>query len=141
METYSTKNDSKSVFVTIIPSSDAKLDDPNEVIVIIHQKDDARRRKRQVVSINSEGNYVAEVLKSKLEEKPIVKIITSFIVDANQFPNKDLIVAKTEIDYNFNGGQAQGFESKYATHEAEYNKGSDTDETFRVTKRVEVFLT
>ncbi|MDT0555508.1 hypothetical protein [Patiriisocius hiemis] len=141
MEIYSTKNDSKNLVITVIPSSDAKLDDPNEVIVIIHQKEDARRRKRQAVTINAEGNYEAEVLKSKLVEKPIVKIITSFIVDANQFPNKDIIVAQTEIDYSFNGGQVQGFETKYDTHKDEYNKGSDADETFRVTKRIEVLLT
>ncbi|MDC8002430.1 hypothetical protein POV27_00065 [Aureisphaera galaxeae] len=142
MENYQTPEDSTPLTVNISPSSDAQLDGPNEVRVTVYHEDTPKQWRKISVTKISEGEYEAQIDKSMLTDRPVVKIKTNLIVDSSQMPSKDAVVQNSEVDYTFNGGSNPAdFESRFSTDSSEYDDGSDTDETFSITKKVAITLT
>lgn len=136
MENFDTPDDTNLLQVKIQLSSDAKLDDPDEVYVTIYNENDQRSYRKISVEKISDNLYKINADKKMLKERPIIKIKSYFIVDGVQLPDKDLIINVTKNKYRFKGTPDVDFNSDYSINKNEYVKGKPTDETFNVTKRV-----
>lgn len=142
MENYQTPEDSNPLIITIVPSSDAQLDGPNEVRVTVYHEDTPKQWRKIAVTKLTNGDYEAQVDKSMLTDRPIVKVKTNLIVDSSQMPSKDMVVQNSEVDYTFDGGgNPTNFQSRFGVDSSEYDDGSATDETFSITKKVAITLT
>ncbi|MBX2829219.1 MAG: hypothetical protein KTR22_13720 [Flavobacteriaceae bacterium] len=141
MENYQTPKDSNPLTIIIEPSSDAAFDGPDEIKVTIYHDDNSRSWRKIPVEEISNGIYKAEIDKEMLEDRPIVKMRSNYIVDATQKPNKKLVMQKTTVDYNYDGGTSKDYKSEFGVDDSTYDGGSDDDETFFVIKKIEVTLT
>ncbi|WP_303316480.1 hypothetical protein Q4Q34_06640 [Flavivirga abyssicola] len=140
METFETKLDDNPLDIIIKPSSDALLDGSNKVLVTIYNKEEPRKWRKVNVEKAGSNKFHAEILKTRLERKPTIKIRTNFIVD--NIDLKEQIVKTTTIRYNLTDTlNSKDYESKYQNNDKEYDMGRADDETFSVSKRIEVLFT
>ncbi|QRM88793.1 hypothetical protein FG167_05945 [Lacinutrix sp. WUR7] len=135
METFNTEFDISPIQIIVEPSSDALLDGSGKVRLSIYHED-APRKWRKVDVIDQGSNiFNASTDKSRLIKRPILKIRTNFIVD--DLALKEQIAKTTTITYKLDD---ENFESSFDINEDEYDLGRTTDETFSITKRIQVLF-
>ena len=139
MEKFETNLDNHKIKITAKVSSDALLDGSNKIFITIYHEDKPKRWRKIIAKQDNINKFSAEIVKSRLQKRPIVKIRTNYIVDDKDLKKQ---IAKTStVKYTFNDPiVSDNYVSKYQINDLEYDLGSDQDETFSITKRVKISL-
>ncbi len=136
METYIAKLDENPLEITLKISSDALLDGFNKVLITIYNEAEPRKWRKIEVTKSNSNIFNAEIVKKRLVKRPVLKMRVNFIVDDVNL--KTQIAKKTSIAYNLKSiNDTEKYESKY---DDGFDLGSTNDETFSVTKRIEIIF-
>lgn len=140
MEKFETKLDDNTLKIFLKTSSDAILDGPNKIFFTIYTKDKPKKWRKVIVKRESPNTFSAEIVKTRLQKRPILKMRSNYIVD--NIDLKESIAKVSTVTYNLEDTlNSKDYVSKHQSNKDEYDLGRSDDETFSITKRVNIVLT